>query len=297
MNRAVRIIIVLAGIGIAGWLAWSGISRHFLQPRAQLLGQINSARVELANHRAGREEAPKTAADIKAVVDRTLGPDVETVDHRLRSRLSRLAEQAGLQQGAIVGTGASTRRQSPARIEFSRTPAERSLREEIDFVELAGSISGEGTFEQALQLIAAIEAEPWIKRIDELNLDPKDNGERLDISVELTTVFLPGQSPDPSATAAPREPASQRWASFAGTNPFRIPAAPAPPVETSTEVQAPPPEPGFLYEQWSLTGVARSAIGDEVWLLNAKTRESRPLSPGQSIHDLTLVTVHHDGAE
>jgi hypothetical protein len=38
-------------------------------------------------------------------------------------------------------------------------------------------------------------------------------------------------------------------------------------------------------------------MGDEVWLLNSKTRESRPLSPGQSIHDLTLVAVHQDRAE
>lgn len=298
MNRALRIIMILSAVAIAGWLAWSGLSRQYLQPRAQLLEQINASRIELARHRTGREEAPKTAAAIKSVVDRTFGPDVETVDHKLRSRLTRLAEHAGLQeQSRTVVTGASTRRQSPARNVFSRGASERALREETDFIELIGSISGEGTFDQALQLIAAIEAEPWVKRIDELKLDPKDNGERLDISVQLTTLFLPGRAPDPNAAITPRAAAPQKWASFAGTNPFRIPAPPEAPPELPPAAQAAPPEPGFPYEQWSLTGVASSPAGDEAWLLNTQTRESRPMSPGQSIQDLTLTAVLADRAE
>jgi len=80
------------------------------------------------------------------------------------------------------------RRASPARTLFKGN-AQRTLRDEVDFVELPAVVSGQGNYEQALRLISSIENEPWIKRIDSIKMDPKDNGGKFDFSLRLTTLF------------------------------------------------------------------------------------------------------------
>ena len=60
--------------------------------------------------------------------------------------------------------------------------------------ELNGWITAQGTFPQIVELIDAVAAEPWAKRIDQIKIDPKDNGERFGISIRLSTLFIPGRA-------------------------------------------------------------------------------------------------------
>jgi hypothetical protein len=305
MNRAVRFgaVTIIAGLALA--VGYKALASRYLQPRATLLAQVEIAQATLDKQREAREDMPRVATELNAIVDRTLGGDVETVDHRLRTRLSRLAEGVGF-DGPPVSTGAATRRLSPARTAFKS----RELRDEFDFIELPGFVNGQGTFEQALALVASIEAEPWIKRIDELKFDPADNGSRFDVSIRLTTLFLPGRTPGTSGTpvsAAVAAPlpgvvvSTDQYPTFAALNPFRIP--PAPPQAAPAPAGVPPdpvgePE-GLKYQHWRLTGVAHSPAGPEVWLLNTQTRDprGRRLLLGQSIHDMELIAVGVDRAE
>lgn len=290
MNRLVRMILAALGVIAGLWLVYRTADRMYLTPRRALLEQIASATVQINRYNQARQDRPRLMGDFKAMAEQTLGSDLETVDHRLRSRLNRLAEHAGI-ANASVGTQSAVRRQSPARVMFKGN-AQRGLREEIDFIELPGSIICQGTYEQILRLIASIENEPWIKRIDQVKFDPRDNGGRFDITLRLTTLFLPSRGPSTELATAIPAPDLNAYAAFVQTNPFRIPplefVATRPPPQTPT---------GFPYEQWALTGVAESPAGPEAWLLNNQTSESRRLAVGESLQDAVFTAVNGDSAE
>lgn len=294
MSRPVKIILLAVAVVIGGWVAYSRIIKTmYLEPRAAALASIEKATTTLAEYRKNQQDHPRVDTAIRGVIDRTLGGDLETVDHRLRTRLNRLAEQLQIRNAAVGTTGQVKPRESPAKSRFS---SNRALRDEFDFCELEAWINGAATFEQALALVDAIEAEPWIKRIDELKLDPRDNGARFNVSIRLTTLFLPGRAPKGELQAPPADPSRvQRYASLAAINPFRLPPPPpAQPKPVEAVAAGPPP---FPFDQWTLTGIAQSPAGLEIWLLNRSTQEARRLAVGERLHDVEFVAAHGEWAE
>lgn len=293
MNRAVKLSLI-AVLAVAGlWLGYARVLKPlYLEPRAQYLAQIDKNGKTLAEYRRNLQDHPRVAQSIDGYVNRTLGSNFETVDHRLRTRLNRIAEQVQLRNAAVGTTGQSKPRESPAKSRFN---TQRTLRDEMDFHELEAWVSGNGTLEQVLALVSTIEAEPWIKRIDQLNLDPRDNGARFNVSVRLTTLFLPGRTPDPARQPPPLPVNMERVTQLASANPFRVPP-PAPAVQPETQAIAAAPPP-FPYDQWAITGIANSAHGLELWLLNRSTQESRRMAPGERLNDVEFVAANGETAE
>ena len=295
MNRSLRIVLILLAAIAGGLLIFNQVNTHYLSKRKAHLSTIDNLTTRLAAYQKNARDHVRVKGELQAIIDRTLGGSIEIVDHRLRTRLNRLAEQAQL-QSPTVGTGSSgSARRSPAASAFRSF---RDLYVEIDFVEVEGWISGTGTFEQALRLIDAIEAEPWIKRINQIRLDPKDNGSRFDVSLRLTTLFLPGQAPDPDALLSPVPTEFERLAVFLQSNPFRVPP-PAPVAEPPQQArtEAPPQHtPTFPYQRWKLTGIAHGPNGPEVWLLNAESKETRVLSMSEKLHEMELMAIETDSA-
>lgn len=305
MNGPLKpILIVLAALAGA-WLSYSAVSKWYLQPRRDAVQQIEAANTTLASHHKAQQDARGVSAELQSVIDRTLGPNLETVDHRLRSRLNRLAEQAKL-QGVSVGTeGGGTPRLSPARGKF-RASSQKALRDEIDFIEVEAWISGVGGLEDVVRLITAIEAESWIKRIDQVRLDPRDNGARVALSLRLTTLFLPGREPNAEQPVQqPNAELQSRFAALVSGNPFRVPPPPAPPppkADTPQPAQPappPPPPPPFPFAEWALTGVAQGPHGPEAWLRHQPSGETRVLTPGQGLDTaiFNAATADADAAE
>jgi len=291
MTRRNRLILGAAVAAAALWFMAAAARRSYVQPRAELLASIAAGESRVDGYRAGLRDHGRVNDEIRAVVDRTLGGDLETVDHRLRSRLNRLAELLSLHE-VVVGTGRAVARETPAKRQFSRR--DQALRDEIDFVELGAWITATGTLEQALQLAHAVQIEPWIKRIDQWRLDPDDAGEAITITLRFTTLFLPGR--EPATTAWPMYDGAgfARFATLVGVNPFRLPeAAPAP---QPTPAPAAPPDPEAPLEQWTLTGIAEGPAGAEAWLAHAVTRESRTWRIGESLAAATLVSARGDEA-
>ena len=273
-------IAALAGTG----LLYSAVNKWYLTPRRALVENIEAANTTLVRHRDAAQKKAGVTRDLQAIVDRTLGGSLESVDHRLRTRLNRLAEQSKL-QGVSVGTDGSGRpKGTPARVLFSAS-SYKSLRDEIDFVEVEASISGVGALADVVRLITAIEAEPWIKRIDEVRLDPRDNGARLNVSLRLTTLFLPGREVTTEQPTQPPNPELQsRFAALVSGNPFRVPPPPAPTAPPKAEQPAPAPAPPpFPFAEWALTGVALGPTGIEAWLRHQPTGQTRVLAPGQAL--------------
>jgi hypothetical protein len=287
MPRVVQIILIALACLVAVWLTYRTADHMYFTPRRDLLNTVGQVQSRLDRYAQARNDRKRLNSDLQNIVEHTLGGDVETVDHRLRTRLNRLAEHVGLANYS-VGTAAPARKQSPVRSEFARP-----LRDEPDFMELPGWIGGQCSFEQALQLIGCLQAEAWIKRIDSLKLDPKDNGNKFDVNVRLTTLFVPGKFPAAELPQTFALPQLAAYSGFASTNPFRLPPAPAVAAKASP-VSTPQ---GFAWDQWGLTGVAESAAGPEIWLLNHQTHESRRLLIGEKIDDAVFVAARGDAAE
>ncbi len=296
MIAAVRIILPLAALGAAAWLGSMAARKSYFAPRATLLTPIDGHRAFLIEAAKERRDRGRLEAALKHYVDRSLGGDLQTVDHRLRSRLNRLGEAAGLKR-LTVTTGHASSRQSPAKSQFQRRGIQRGLREEIDFVELQGSISGEGTLEQVLRLTHRIQAEPWLKKIEHLKIDPRENGKRFAMTLRLRTLFLPGRTPTQPILDSPAPAGFERYASLVETNPFAVPPAPSKAKPAPPEPAAAAPKPAFPYAQWVLTGVAEAAAGAEVWLLDRKSGESRRLLVGESLQRMVFVAARGDRAE
>jgi hypothetical protein len=291
MTRPVKLGLISLAVMAVLWLGYTKVVKQmYLEPRAVLLKKVKDATTKLAEYRTYRDDQPRVTHEIGQFIDRTLGGDFETVDHKLRSRLSRIAEQIRVKNIAVGTSGAARPFASPAKAVFDGS-ANRALKEEFDFLELEGWVSGTGAFAQVLSLVDAVEAEPWIKRIDEIKFDPSDNGERFNVTVRLTTLFLPGKAPNPDATVTVSRPGPERFRTLASLNPFRVPPANAQPAGANA---APA---GFPYGQWAVTGIAQSLAGSEVWLLNTATRESRRLALGEHFHDVTLIAARGEIAE
>jgi hypothetical protein len=280
MKRNVKLVLTVVAAVAVVWLLVIAMKSWYFTPRQAAKVAIQNASNRLDQYRHAQRDHPRIKHEIDSLVNRTLGGDLEMVDHKLRSRLNRLVEHVGL-QGATVGTGGAPKaKDSPAKVKFTGT-ANKPLRDEVDFYELEGWLSGSGTFEQVLQLLASVESEPWLKRIDLLRLDPKDNGERFDVTLRVTTLYLPQRSPDPNRIPPADEPKVERYQALLARQPFRVPPK-------SAKQQAPEAPAGpapFPYEQWSLTGIAQSHKGVEVWLLNSQTGQTTHLAIGERLED------------
>ena len=285
MRLPQKIILGAVATLVFAWLFGAGASRVYFQPHETLTSEITSTTERIDRYTSALADATRVETQIESFVNRTLGGDLESVDHRLRARLNRIAEQLELAD-IVVGTGRAVSRQTPAKRRFSRR--ESVLRDEIDFVELSSWVSVTGSLAQVLNLADRIEAEPWIKRIDQLNLDPKDNGETFSATVRLTTLFLPGREPR-KQESLPYDPSRMmRFASFINVNPFRIPektqqTSPTLAVATTDALA-----------QWTITGIVEGPDGLEVWLLNTVSGASKILLPGDVFETVSLISAQDD---
>jgi hypothetical protein len=288
LTLAVGVVVTL----ILLTLGWRGYART----REPLNESIATLRERLSEARAEQVRQVRLEETLQELAQGTLGADRETVDHELRSRLNRLGEQIGL-SGLVVNTTRFSAKQSPAKRQLS-SRGERELQDAVDFVELEGSIAGEGTLAQAIELVNSIQTAPWHKRVDQVSLHPRDNGDRFEVSVRLTTLFIPAWTPSELPVDPERPPPIDAYVALVDNNPFRLP--PPPVVETPTpQVTQPLPQPPpsrFPYADWMITGVVDGPGGPEVWLRNRSSAETRQLTIGQRIHDLEFISSTGEAA-
>lgn len=299
MSRGGRIILVAVLVVVSLLVLRAAATAVYFGPRAELTGQIERHQTNLSNIRTAAKRHIDLKEEMQALADRTLGATREEVEAGLRARLNRIGEEVAL-ASASVSTGQQRPRSSPMdRADLRDNP----LRDELDFVELDGTISGEGTLAQALEVVDRIEAAPWLKRINSVVIDPKDGGERFGITVRLTTVFLP--TAPPGTDALNHQTTAYDGGGFAAlrtvmdSNPFRVPPAPVV-AEAPTQPDPPaeaPRDPPYDYAQWRISMITDSSRGREVWLINTQSNESRTLAAGESLRDLCFIGAGADTAE
>lgn len=287
MRRLVRLMLALAAIAAVLWLGWTPIRAVYFQRRAVLEERRVSLAADVERYLNGVKDHDRVEGAIQEFVARTLGGDLQTVDHRLRSRLNRIGEDLEL-DALTVGTGRVRRLESPARSQFERRGEQLALRDEIDFIEVEAWIAGRGTLERVLQLVHRLEAEPWLKRVQQVRVEPKENGKRFSVSLRLVTLFLPGREPGALPPPADDPAGFARYEGLLHRNQFQVPPKP---VQQPVATPAPAPDPGFPLGQWVLTGIAAGPSAVEVWLLSSTSGETRRLAVGESWRELQLVSA------
>ena len=304
-----------SGALVAGVLGYLVGERRFGDDRVQALKDIDTYRQVLADASQKAKARPELDAKLQSLADRMLGPTLETVDSEVRRRLNRACEELGLTDFSVT-TGTSVARMTPAKKEF-KTPELRKLGEVPDFNEVQATVSASGSAERMYRLLFRIDAEPWMKRIESIRLNPNADGQVVRMTVRLTTPFMQGErAKTPLVFDAKSLQFADRYAALFGANPFRIPPPPAPPATAVTTSQgaragagnpAPPTQPAaapqqtaepgaFPYGEWVITGIVEGPSGPEAWMRHVPSGATLALLPGTSAGELVFRRVEYDFA-
>lgn len=306
-------VIVLCAVAICSvTIAFLAGSGRLTTVRSTAQESIALSSGVLTNAQAERAAKPKRAAQLKSLVNRSLGGSAETVDSALRARVNRVLEELSLPD-ASVGTSTAVIQGTPARSEFAKGSLKK-LRDEPDFGEIQATVAASGRYDQMLQLLYRIASEPWLHRIDMIRFDPKSSNERVGMTVRLTAMFIVGAQPsaelqregDPVVGFAP-------YQALASSNPYFIPSVKPAAIVVATSPATIAPiavlpqdgngaqtptvvNSGFPYSTWKLTGVVRGPTGDEAFLRCADG-SALQLLPGQTVGELVFRGVAYDLAE
>jgi hypothetical protein len=244
-----------------------------MSPQAAMSERIEAARNTLERRRTDLLDRDRLAAQLKSYADRTLGGSQEEVDHALRAALSTLGEASGLSDVA-VDTSATKEIASPGRRDF-KGAAGKPLRDEVDFIEAPATFRATGTWPQFNTMLHALAAEPWIRQIEGLRVVGKGEGQTVEVTIKVRTVFMPNRSPE-----FPPDKLAVQWPpALGGASPFMLPP---PPQRSPPDIASPsqPATPGW--QRWQVTFVGRIEGMDEVHV-RAASGGRRQLHPGQEL--------------
>jgi len=284
------IAIAVAAFGLCA-VSYAAYERLYAGERRELRSQIRAERETIASRRDQINERVEVARRRKALVETTLGGDLETVDSEFRRMLNDIALESGLAERAVeVSTRSPRGMRSPASRLVS-SGFSRLLDSEADFFVVPGSLEGVGTLDQVLRTLATVAHQPWAHRIDTFSIKPRRENKLFDLRVGIATGFIRNERPRAAPGVVPLPSgAESRWASILQKDVFHEPAPEAPPMKPTEPVREVPKEPPApSYGDWRQVGVWEGASGVWVVMSNLKTGENKVLYPGESILDVKFL--------
>ena len=277
MTSRLRLLIIGGGSVVALLLCWWAVHVWVQVPGAAIEARIQAARQSLDRRNDDLDRAGDVDARLAAVTSRTLGDTTEVVDLVLRSRLSAIAEAAGVQD-VRVSTGRPSMEGTPGASSF-KSKSVRELRDEPDFALVEATVAAEGTWKQVTAMLDAIRAEPWPHRITSVRLAAGNNAERIDVTIRLVALFVPGEAPSVDVQLEPLQLATR----IDRASPFAIPVV--------TPVQ--PAVPAAPKVAWRVTHIGLVQGEPEV-LVQSKSGDRRRLVAGDVVAGMQLVAVEPD---
>ncbi len=265
----------------------------YFAPRADLLDQIDTARGNISSLESKLEDQIPVRKRQKEFAKTILAKDQDLAEHRFRTALSTIAERAGLLD-IQVSCGQPKNVINPVtKAKISQSTLKRSLAREPDFAVINGQIKAKGTLEQVLQVVASVQAQPWIHRFEGFSLRPLKGRESFEIHLNVDTMLAAAIKPDngEDPVIAPASSESETlWRAMLAKNVFKAPATDQPP-QPPVQVAAAPAVPavGVPYEEYRLTGVVRSSQGVVAFLLNTRSGERVTLLTGGKVLDAILI--------
>lgn len=303
MRTPPYIIPVLAGAGVLA-AGWFGLNSAYIRPKEELQSRIQARRTSIAALENTLRDRPEVRSDAKAIGAGLLAEGIDELNARFRDGLARVAEQEGLVKVTVETRPPKDELNPLVGTKGISTTLKRDLRKFPDFAVVRGTVKGQGSLEEALGVVAALEAQDWVHRVESFSIKPTDKDRtQFEVRVEAATIFAPdlaraagSAGPEPTLALA-SEKTVDLVRQVAGKNVFRKPidigepAAPAVTVRTTPEPGAAPPPaiPFATYEDWKLTGVALGRAGAEAFFLNVRTGEKVTVQRGGAVLDAVFL--------
>jgi len=286
----------LVGAGVVIAVAWWAYGRWYARPRDELIGQIRNFEGYTSRTGDKLKDQWSVRDDLARVAASTLGRSEDAVRHRFRTLLGQVAETAGLGQ-IVVNDARPKPVGSPAAAHRVRE-FDKKARALADFVLLRGEIKATGPYERCLRLIAMLDAQRWIHRVEGFTLRPASARDRstFEVRAQVATIYLPDVEPapiedDPGVVVA--EVDESTWSPLVERNLF---VEPVPVAGASTTNPAPPPVAvGPPYAQWRLAGVTVGPEGARAVVVGAGTGTDATLAPGQRIEAIGAAFIRGAG--
>ena len=289
-------LVLLAVVLGFGWLS---VDRFYFGPIRDLQPKIELAKSQTLRY---EQNTPNTAAINRArrtLLASTLASTPDELEHRLRTRLSGLAEDASLRE-VVVTHGSPTPVMSPVLEARIRVRAFKApFRSEPDFYQIRGQVEGVGSADEVGAALASFQSQPWIHRIESVKLVPIGKQRRvLRLELGFTVLFLPGASlpVDHNPETQPPSERTLAYASSLHSRPvFRVPD-PVQKPQAIARVEITPPAP--IVETppetfWRVTGLV-TAPSPEVWLMDQRNAATLILTPGQVHLGATVLEIMPD---
>ncbi|MCA9272677.1 MAG: hypothetical protein KDA31_06500 [Phycisphaerales bacterium] len=286
---------VLIGIGAAAALlvVFAGYRSVYARPMAEMRETLKSWHKGKDQMQRSLGDATKVKTQLASIEATTLGPTGELAEHRLRSLLTDLCGQGGLQEFVIAcrepkAVGNPAADENP--VEFNR-----EMRRQADFLAIETTVTGRGSLDACMHTVALLEAQPWLHRVSGVSIQPRGKERtEFDLSAQVVTIVMPDLATDATGETAQVVPVDQsQWAAVTSRNPFiAVPPPPEPVVEVAQQAPPAPPKPKPKpLDDWVVTGVMRTSGGGEAILSNRKTGESRVLLPGGEVMGMKVSSI------
>ncbi|MFG0306827.1 MAG: hypothetical protein ACF8Q5_11500 [Phycisphaerales bacterium JB040] len=293
-SRNLILVAALAGVGAVAY--WS----MYAAPVREKSARLDRVRAQVAQFKDGTPNVTAVGRAGRVLEQTTLSGKRDEFEHLLRTRLSTLASEAGL-EGVVVSHASPSEVMSPvlsARI--GQRAIKAAFRDEPDFYEVPGKLDGAGAPEAVAGAIASLQSQPWIHRVESVQIRPVGKARRrMELSVGFSVLFVPdvslpnGHAPE---TRTPSAATLARASSISSRELFRAPdPSPEPPVARTPD---PTPEPAPSPPQdtyWRITGLVERP-DPEVWLVHTGNGQQRVLHPGEEVFGATVVAVTSEEA-
>lgn len=307
MRRGTLIGTAVAGAAVLAGLGWLVADRVYLRPKAKLEAEIERSRGYIAGYEtnlAGEGEVRRALEEIAAT---TLGRTPDAVEHRFRAGLGELARAAGL-AAPVVSTTRGRAMESPVGQARGLASGFRQVfRDQVDFVVVPGRVTGYGTLEQCFAVLAGLEAQPWVHRVDGFSIKPRRERTAFDLDVSVATIYMPDLSPQgegvPEVRRTPPEllgvyrPVVMKNVFAPPPPPPAPPTPPARPAAEPVRVAETPPaqKPPPPYDRWRVAGWTESPQqGLMVYFVHTGSGELRALRPGGRVLDAEVLGAGGD---
>lgn len=295
MKRLLRPLLALIVVAVLATTTWYGYRVMFGNERDSLLKATREFQSATASYEKDLQRQKAVRDRLNSIAQTTLGKQFDRVDHRLRTGLSRVGQDAGLSD-VVVSSSPPKDERNPA---AAARDMERSMQDRIkkvpNFSVVSAQVKGVGALPQVLQALAMYDCQPWIHRVSALSIRPVGRErEKFELKLDVATIWMPDLSvddPNDPAIVAPGESGVAAIAAITEKNVFRTPPAPAPaPAREVAARPAQPASPAPAWGDWKLTGVVSGRRGLEALLVNTRDGERKVLSPGVSVLGATLVS-------
>lgn len=295
MKQWIRPTLIVVALALVLGGCWYGYRRFFANERDALIKETAGLRSTAKAYEKELERQKSIRDRLSAVAATTLGKQFPRAEHRLRTGLSRIGQDAGLTDVVVSSSAPEDQKSPAAHAKGMDIGMAKRLSKAPTFSVVKAQVRGTGTLPQVLQALATYDSQPWIHRVQGLSIRPVGRErDRFELKLDVATIWMPdlaSDDPNDPSVVSPDEASVQAIAAITAKNVFRVPLPPAPVIAAApTPEVRPAGAPAPAWGDWKLTGVTSGRRGLEALLVNTRSGDRLALAPGGVVLGATLVS-------